>query len=261
MEGSKACAFLFILFSITSPCKGGIFGEDFSLLSCLERRNVTIIFNWYHSNEVIEKLLGFYLKPLIQNEACYIINIYDWQEDRVFQLREDFNYNHIERLVLAPVERINIDDDEEFKYKSEPKANAREPNVMKFVKRLSNEATKTLMKQTIVDMSATSGHKYLKKLQIEKNWDVIVFCYEYCHEAIYEWLPIHRSIVTYNLLNYIRNTPIKDLTDLIKNPDFNRFDFSYQFIRHDGNYFNASCMSRFNKIHISVTNFLILFSI
>ena len=193
MGHSKSCISVAVLFLITLPCKGGLFGEDFSYLSCSERRNVTIIFRWYTYYKETERLLEISLKPLIQNEACYIINIYDWQEERVIQLREDFNYNQIESVVLAEYTKMY-----DGKIRYEPKRLARDANIWNFFERLSNEATSnTPMKQTIAHMANTGGSHFLEKLHVEKKWDVIIPCEEYCVDDgwIYEWLSIHRNIV------------------------------------------------------------------
>ena len=82
-------------------CRGSTFElDDAFALTCSEQRNVTILIGqfgvkffrkWYG------KFINVFLKPLVQKESCFIINIFDWKEDRVLQLRENTNLNHIVR--------------------------------------------------------------------------------------------------------------------------------------------------------------------
>ena len=110
MEKIKNIVLVLLFFTITSH--GGMFEgqSDLSFLSCSEKRNVTILMNGVQQEER-DKFLNVYLKPLLRTPECFIINLFDWEEDRILQLRENTNLNHIQR---------NFRDDDRYYYKNNP---------------------------------------------------------------------------------------------------------------------------------------------
>uniref|UniRef100_A0A7M5V4B5 Uncharacterized protein n=1 Tax=Clytia hemisphaerica TaxID=252671 RepID=A0A7M5V4B5_9CNID len=90
----------------------------------------------------------------------------------------------------------------------------------------------------------------LKKLQ-DDSWNVIVLCdQESCPSEF--WMPVHRLLFT----DYHRFTTkmylhqhLADLTNLIKNPDYNRYQFS-QSLPMSKHLFNETCLKDIEEIHI-----------
>ena len=190
----KAVDFLFIgtVLSV-GESNANMFGESsFQSLSCTEKRNVTIIIDDLHHRGTIKelKLLNVYLKPMIRNEACFNINLYDYEEDRVIRLKENTSFNHLYSCFAS--------DDWKINYGS---GFGRKIN---FVERLSKDGPTAVNHaiETLVLMQRRNGFgnymaQHIEILQKHQKWDVILFCFHFCsavHPRLISVLPFHRMI-------------------------------------------------------------------
>ena len=109
------------------------------------------------------------MKPLIENEDCFTVDVFDYEEDRLVRWKSDTDFNHFQRNFKWSDHNIG------FWYEDYNKA-------LKFVRGLVKEgplATEDT-KQTLISTTRWSEDgiliKNLKKLQDEKQWDIIHFC-------------------------------------------------------------------------------------
>ena len=99
---------------------------------------------------------------------------------------------------------------------------------------------------------------FLKSLQEEKNWAIITFEYESCFPNI-DWIPKHRvfQLETPSISAGFASpsNSFKDLVDVLKNPNFDRYEYAYQglVLRRD-NLFTEKCFKDVKKIHITTAH-------
>ena len=91
----------------------------------------------------------------------------------------------------------------------------------------------------------------LKGFHQKGNWDVILFRYDSNFEVI-NWLPLYRNIQTniYRTNSGYSHSIVKDLIDVIKNPDFDRYNFEYRSLLSRKDYFPDGCLDEVKDIHI-----------
>ena len=106
--------------------------------------------------------------------------------------------------------------------------------------RLMTQNNNGSLKQTFVFMNRDGWYYYsyeiynmLRKLQNDNNWSVIILCNSdginsyTCPSEI--WMPLHRLVYsldpTLRLSDIYFHQHMADLANLIKNPDYNRFQF------------------------------------
>ena len=209
--------------------------NNFSMLSCTEARNITIVMDfWYDINAKILRSFN----ELIANEHCFFINVYLNSEDRVVRVRKgDDLVNLFERHAYR------------FDYRK----------MVKLINRLHEKeifGDAVGLKQTFVIVSFEEIEKILpslRKLQDERKWTIITMPY-----IIYEiivWLPLHRFIQIFLLDDMtLTDIVIKNLMDVIRNPDFDRYDMAYRRVMARNDFFTPSCLKGINKIHFLMSS-------
>ena len=117
----------------------------------------------------------------------YSQRVFDYEEGRLIRWTAGTYVNHFQRSFDHIDFRQSKDDLKKM---------------LQIVRELLEERppTKEDTKQTLVN---TIGHydeliKSLRRIQDEKNWDVIHFCVDqgWCDQQVYEWFPIHQVIKT-----------------------------------------------------------------
>ncbi|XP_066935427.1 uncharacterized protein [Clytia hemisphaerica] len=227
------------LFILISHCKAdGFQFEEFGMLACTQRNNITIIADGI-GLDFLDDLLQR-LEPLTRNEDCFTINVYLPKDGFVVQWRPNFNVNHFERNLFRSRYFSNV---------------IRESDIESFLKRLYNEEVRggDTVKQTLVYLfvGLSMGEKILQRLQDDRLWNIILHCQTLC--PLPNWLPIYRGFFLYlyeSLPAEMMNVILKDLLDVIKEPDFNRYEYMYQYLLSRDDLFNETCMTGITMINI-----------
>ena len=163
--------------------------QDFGMLSCSQQRNITIVI--YGVQIKFMERFFHQLNELVQNEACFKVNVYLPYDERVIPWQGTANsYHHIER--------VNYYNSEGYL------ANLfSEKYIVDSIKRSSEDIFTG--QQTLVFMigsytkSELSGEYFslLKNPQNSGKLDVIIYCFfKKCHDEL--WMPFHRIIITDN---------------------------------------------------------------
>ena len=186
-----------------------------------------------------------HLSELVQNEACFRVNVQLPGEHRVIQWQGASDLNHIVR---------NYNNFGEY-LKSTVSV---EKHIDDLIKRFDED--KFIGQQTFVLMigknTAPGSKKYfplLKKLHTSKKLDVIIYCHlRRCpNEA---WMHLHRLIITssWSLERIHLEMPsqVKNLLDVIKEPTFDRYDFASRSMLLRKNFFNETCLKGVTKIYM-----------
>ena len=222
--------------------------QDFSMLSCTEFKNVTFIYagangQEFHVEIFRHRFFNQGLKELIDNEKCFTVNYL--RGFNVVTLRKGYNINQFE--ALSPTD---------------------DRRVIELTKQLYNErimGNDENIKQTIVFMAWQASGNYvisvvlriLQALQIERHWTVIVLRVD-SQYALIEWLPLNRNIQTVlrsELFSSLQQPVIKNLFDVIKNPDFDIYDTANRWVSSRKNFFTHDCLKEVKTIHISYTKY------
>ena len=136
--------------------------------------------------------------------------------------------------------------------------------LVEFVKRLDEEAlTSDEMgdavgeRKTLVYMT-NKFYEYhwtlfeiLEKFQQNKVWDLVIFG-DYSKKLK---MPLHRLIYFYDLKStteHYLNLRLNDLMDVIKEPDFDRYEFTYRMVESRNDLFNETCMGGIDYVNIKV---------
>ena len=203
----------------------------------------------------MKKLFQIYLQPLIKNSACYTINLYDYEMDRLIQIRDIKNFNYdtemsffgfqsVKFAVSLHLKRISRFIDNLLKAPIADNA-IREMLVVK-------ELKQQIALNSTMSIAYDELYAKIEKFQRTNKGDVIWFY----NTTPLDWVPFHRSVhfeadsIFPKERDIIFDAHLQSLVDLIKNPDFNRYDFTYQSIRFSEKLFNASCMEKIHKIHV-----------
>uniref|UniRef100_A0A7M6DL03 Cnidarian restricted protein n=1 Tax=Clytia hemisphaerica TaxID=252671 RepID=A0A7M6DL03_9CNID len=263
-------SFLVISFLFTAKIDGFQI-QDFGMLACPHKQNVTIIVDWINQSFLDELLLR--LERLTRNEDCFNVNVYLPSDGFVIQWRPNFNINHFERNFNGYTMNIPQNDLENF------------------LKRLYNEkviGNKTV-KQTLVYLDAVQPRKdieetfsLMQRLQNDRLWNIIFHCdyqqallYSYVRNEIGytkndrlwnlffpsdylndfpNWLPAHRLSFSFRtFLPEKSNTILKNLLDVIKEPDFDRYEYMHRYLLSRDDMFNETCMKEITRINIYMT--------
>uniref|UniRef100_A0A7M5V0H8 Cnidarian restricted protein n=1 Tax=Clytia hemisphaerica TaxID=252671 RepID=A0A7M5V0H8_9CNID len=234
------------LFILISHCKAdGFQFEEFEMLACTQANNVTIIADFIQL-DFLDDLLQR-LEPLTRNEGCFTINVYLPSDGFVVQWRPKFNVNHFERNFFWSRYFSNV---------------IRESDLENFLKRLYNEEVRVndTVKQTLVylimgfrdiERERRNISQILQGLQDYRLWNIILHCQNF--SPLPNWLPIYQGsfFFTYESApTEIRNVILKDLLDVIKESDFNRYEYMYQYLLSRDDMFNETCMTGITMIHI-----------
>ena len=245
VETRMNCKIFLLLFALyctlLSCCYADIFqAEDFKMLACSEQRNITII---------IDGVYQFFLDPflflfnnVIGNEDCFSVYVYDSKYDDSILLRKGMNPNHLD---------LSLRDGNSYLIPY-----VTYPNTVNFLKRKLKERKKS--KQTIVYMAVDNrgrdfSHHYelLKKLHKEYSCDVIVFCSRgSCPTEI--WMPPYRIILFPLLYDGYRMYDSLDSLQIIKEPEYDPYEFAYQSICSKYDFFNQTCLAGIKTIHITM---------
>ena len=91
-------------------------------------------------------------------------------------------------------------------------------------------------------------------MQDERKWAIIVIVFRGGMTGPPEWLPLHRYFdrEPYNSEGTITDVMIKDLTDVIRNPDFDKYEMAFRWAMSRDDFFNLPCLKQINKLHIMV---------
>uniref|UniRef100_A0A7M5TQC4 Uncharacterized protein n=1 Tax=Clytia hemisphaerica TaxID=252671 RepID=A0A7M5TQC4_9CNID len=234
----KNLVILILLFSVVEfcICSNDItmpHGQtDFSMLSCTEIRNITLVMGMYEDYKFYR-----YFNDLITNEYCFYVNMYLNSEDRVVRVR-----NSNDLLYIIERNKHYFEDG----------------RLVKLVDRLYEEkifGDADGIKQSFIVINFHIGIKSvsssLKKMQNDRKWDIIIMSWNYKYILWLDWLPLHRFIQTLVFSDiYLIN-----LIDVIKNPDYDRYDAAYQWISSRNDLFNSSCFGKIDKINFMVYSF------
>ena len=223
--------------TLLSCCDAGIFrSEDFKTLGCPERRDITIIIDGVYLD--LDPFL-FSLNDLIRNEDCFAVYLYDPKQDDAIRLGKERNYNRMDLKHNYPYSNPHF-------------------KTLRFLKRKLKAKNKP--KQTIVYMAvdymrrdASQHYQILKKLQNEHNCDVIVFCSrDSCPKEI--WMPPQRIFVGSPFLFNSKKYDWSNFAQIIKEPEYDPYEFAYQSIRSRDDFFPQTCLKSIETFHITMTN-------
>uniref|UniRef100_A0A7M5VFL2 Cnidarian restricted protein n=1 Tax=Clytia hemisphaerica TaxID=252671 RepID=A0A7M5VFL2_9CNID len=95
----------------------------------------------------------------------------------------------------------------------------------------------------------------LQRLQDDRLWNIILHCQSGCSPP-FNWLPIYRftfSFQSYAMPVKAKNIILKNLLDVIKEPDFNRYEYMHQYLLSRDDLFNETCMKDITMINIYIT--------
>ena len=239
--------FLFVLPVILS-CSGSSYLLDLSnnfqqMLSCFEQRNITILIHSLSTN-YFDKFFEL-LQELINNEFCYIVSIYLPFEDRVIKLRKETNMNHIESS---------------FDVTNKMYATSNADRTMDLIEQYYNDTVLFskdyfTMEQTFVYIfDAYSYHSRmidnLQRLWESGNWKVIFYTTRFDEFHQKRIIPFHN--IVFKRVETFMDLSLRHLIDVIKELDFNRYDFKHLF---DKGFFNHTCFRGITKIHIAMDSF------
>ena len=252
--------FTLVEFGITKNEESLVNGEkDLSMLSCTEKRNITILVTFVVEDSVrrihaigpisVSFVIKKYdtilasLNQFIMNEYCFIVNVYLNSEDRVVRVRKSDDLSNIIERNRRSFETSRI---------------------VKLLNRLYEEEiiSDAAIKQTFVIIGYQKHMRKilasLRKLQEKRKWAIIILSYYEINERV-EWLPLHRYIQMYipngaiddELIDedFIDLT-IKELIDVIRNPNFDRYNMAYRWAMEKDDIFNPSCLKQIKKMHI-----------
>ena len=231
--------------------------QDFEMLSCPHKRNITILIDGMNV-EFIEQFL-YSLGSLVQNEACFTINVYLEKDGYVVQWRPETNFNHFGRNGIL----------ESGNYGKRIQANEASDFIWCLYKErlMGNDSA---MRQTfvyLVDFTYVSPPTrqliLLKFLKYERLWDVIIFC-EYSENCpgSRAWKSIHKRF--HRLFHFFlddfnnsgnlwqRNLHLKLLFDALKEPNFDRYEYIYQYLLSRDDLFNETCTAGIDTINIGM---------
>eukprot|EP00111_Clytia_hemisphaerica_P020148 TCONS_00059374-protein len=239
----------FVLLCIISPCDGSkdllnLSNDIQQMLSCLQQRNITV-FAHYALPRYFDKLFELFKSEFVDNEFCYIVNFYLRDEDRIIRLTKEANKNVIEKYSSS-----------KYHYTAHLR-----------MKKLMNQIYEdTIMfgkdffatKQTFVfifDEYFPYVHillPYIEKLRETGIFEVIIYGDASRYESIANLkIPLHNLFLT--------GTPdftelsLKNLIDVIKNTDFNRYNF-YRSIHFQKDFLNHTCLNGIGTIHIKIAS-------
>ena len=92
----------------------------------------------------------------------------------------------------------------------------------------------------------------LQKLQDDRKWSIIIVSNTLELEKM-EWLPPHHYF--HHGSSYegpLFDLTIKNLMDVIQNPNYDRYDMTYRWVMASENLLSRSCLRQVNKIHILI---------
>ena len=243
MSIKALAAVLFISMSMVELNQGDLISpHDSNMFSyCSQRRNITLVVNLNRFEASFFAKFFFLIKELIEQEDCYMVNIYLPREDRAIRLTRNTSINRMYRSSMPELLR------EPFQIRK----------FQNFANKLYDEPIlgNEFVTQTFVLMTYHIDQpeflKSLTRLQNERNWDVIIYWEsELGRVADYSIeIPLHR-LVCKNYKAY-NDFALKNLIDVIKEPTFSRYDF-YRSLTFEDNFFNETCLNGVKKIHITV---------
>eukprot|EP00111_Clytia_hemisphaerica_P001959 TCONS_00005517-protein len=93
--------------------------------------------------------------------------------------------------------------------------------------------------------------KNLGRLRETHYWDVIIYTSsEFLYDDVLKLnIPLHNIVL--KSTKVFMDLSLKSLIDVIKRPDYNRYDF-YRSIPFQPGFFNHTCLSKIKKIHIAM---------
>ena len=202
---------------------------------CSQQRNITIVLSAIETSN-FEKFLVL-LKDLIDNEECYIVNLYLPNKGGSVRFRKDTNVN----LIESTCDRRSTTSCLEPFY-----------DINKFITNLSNEKIEgnESIGQTFVLMVDHTSNvlQPLQKLQDERRWEVIVYWESKVGRNLSSIkMPLHRVIGG----SFHNDLALKNLKDVVKEPNFSRYDF-YRTIPLKEDFFNGNCLRHIDRLHITV---------
>ena len=184
---------------------GGEQNNFLTMLSCTEINNVTIVIEtWFIGDKIL-----LMLNEIKANDACFIVNLYLNGEDRVVQ-------------VGKADDLLNILMRNRKKFETH--------RVRKLADRLHREnimGDADGIKLTFFLLEIAFGNRELsqslRKLQEEKKWAIIIWSSYETREPT-KWLPLHRYFLNDGALRdgTLTDIYLKDVKDVIQNPDFDR---------------------------------------
>uniref|UniRef100_A0A7M5X5U4 Uncharacterized protein n=1 Tax=Clytia hemisphaerica TaxID=252671 RepID=A0A7M5X5U4_9CNID len=217
---------------------------DFSMLSCTEMRNITLVLNIGFFVDVYDtnnhKFVQ-YLNDFITNEYCFYVNVYDNSEDRMVRVR---NSNDLSNIIERNSYHLEVG------------------KLVELVDRLYEEkifGDADGMKQSFIVINFHINYYIglfylsLSKMQNDRKWDIIIMLPDLVDEynLWLNWLPLHRYIQ----MNLLIDINLINLIDVIKNPDYDRYEAAYRWISSRNDLFNSSCFGKINKITFLVKYF------
>ena len=221
--------------------------RDFEILTCSQQRNITIVMHGVNIN-LMERFFRN-LNELVQNDACFKVSFHLPYEYRVISWQETFDLNHIKVYNYREGFLSNHDSD---KY------------ILDLLKSF-NENKFVVRKTFVLMIGWYTNHEQLKhyfpllkKLQNTNKLDVIIYCFlERCPEDL--WIPSNRLIITDIGYPYFIDPyeapKVKDLLDVMKEPNFDRYGFAYQSILSRKDFFNETCLKGITKIYMEFSRF------
>ena len=167
MSIKALAAVLFISMSMVELNQGDLISpHDSNMFSyCSQRRNITLVVNLNRFEASFFAKFFFLIKELIEQEDCYMVNIYLPREDRAIRLTRNTSINRMYRSSMPELLR------EPFQIRK----------FQNFANKLYDEPIlgNEFVTQTFVLMTYHIDQpeflKSLTRLQNERNWDVIIY--------------------------------------------------------------------------------------
>uniref|UniRef100_A0A7M5XMV5 Cnidarian restricted protein n=2 Tax=Clytia hemisphaerica TaxID=252671 RepID=A0A7M5XMV5_9CNID len=223
--------------------------RDFKMLECSEQRNITLIINNLSRRNLYR--LTSLLDDVIENEACYAVYVYQKDYDNSIRLRKG-NDTQLEMFFDA--------DDYPYIESIEPYKTLRFLNQKLMDENASKQTLVYMTSMTYYNSDETEQYKLLKRLQNERSWDIIIQCgYGGKNTCPLDfWMPMQRIfpkvpnsffIYPYDWLNFV---------EIIKNPKYDPYEFTYHTIRSRQDFFNQTCLKNVKTLYVvmkTVTTF------
>eukprot|EP00111_Clytia_hemisphaerica_P017784 TCONS_00052592-protein len=212
---------------------------------CLSHKTITIISDGVISNTIQYGLEGlvYHLRGMIEQEPCYTFYVYLSREQRFMKWthKDEAFQNRIENnnlILLSPNETLQV--------------------IKKYGELIT---TLRSAKQTLVYFALSDLYKRnqgvfdsLRNLQVDDNVEVVVICVvATCPTQGEEWIPFYRILPYENTQSSQTTMQLyRNLKDLLKNPNFNRYEYMRTVDLLPELVINPECVKDINFIHIAM---------
>lgn len=187
--------------------------------NCEEKRDIFIIWIANHPDNLLLKEIPIhsnyaYIANLLLRNDCVNLKLINTAAKQMTMLRKTVDFGTLFRLIhnvytYTQLNTLEIAHD--------------------VLNGLSHSSEKVLFLFDMFGITVQNGDSFMEKLQSEGVKIVIATGHGLFVKKTFAWLPKHRLIyLSHSHLyeNYLRNSQVKNIVDLLRQPNFSRFEFS-----------------------------------